>query len=568
MKVFGGPHSVLGQVLQVKSVLSAVLRLLHFAKARERAHPDRNAQQLARDGVLSKLGVTRHTLRELDNIEAPELCHRGYVASTADYTSIGAGIVGAPANGRERRFQPLESFAQAIQVVGIRIGNDVEILGSTYESVCSDGNSADYDELDTGLVQGLEQRAKVEIPQRTLAAPRMALSCLQSAWTRARRSLIGTLRSASRRSARARRSSPMSPLNVLAATRASLAALLLSFVVVSSSHAAYDPVGSGTTKLTLDKRFAAFLGKDKIKLTAAAGATRRGRALLLPVTGGNLDTTIGKGEIDQGGTIIFKGARKKVPLKKIVLRTKATPLIAKVGGSQLKVATSRELSSRREGFGTAFAAKRLKLTAKVATRLNKKLRPEVPFQEGQLLGTVSSEAQPHLTTILAQGKATLVFDEAFFTKMDKHFVSINPIFPAEHQKAVFTLPIIGGGRLAPNGSEGELRTGGEIEFLQLGAGQVFWHEQWLGMAERLDSAEVDVEPTPTFPGKLGRLGVLQAAPFSVSSDPARRTISAQGIQLTLTAQTAQTFDEAFAAGKEDFKAGELLGTLSFSAQGQ
>lgn len=243
-------------------------------------------------------------------------------------------------------------------------------------------------------------------------------------------------------------------------------------------------------------------------------------------------------------------------------------MIAKVGGSQLKIATSRKLSSAREGFGTSFSAKQLKLTSKVATRLNKKLRPKIPFFQGQLLGSVSSKAQPRLTTILAQGKATLVFDEAFVAKMDEHFVSITPIFPAEHQKSVFTLPIIGGGALAPNGSEGELRTDGEIEFLQLGAGQVFWREQWLGVAERLDSAEVDVEPTPAFPGKLGRLGVLRAAPFGVSSDPSQRTISTSGVQLTLTAQTAQTFDEAFAEGKEDFKAGEVAGTLSFTAQGQ
>lgn len=348
---------------------------------------------------------------------------------------------------------------------------------------------------------------------------------------------------------------------------ASLATLTLS-TLASTAHATYDPVGSGTTRLTLDRAFVSFLKRDKIELLPAAGTAKKGSSFLLPVIEGNLDTTIGKGEIDQAGSLVFKGTRRKLPLKRIVLRTKATPLIAKVGGSQLKVATSRKLSSRREGFGTRFSAKQLKLTAKVATRLNKKLRPKVPFSEGQLLGTVSSEAQPRLTTILPQGKAILVFDEAFVTKMDKHFVSINPIFPAEHQKSVFSLPIIGGGALAPEGSDGELRTGGEIEFLQLGAGQVFWHEQWFEIAERLDGAEVDVEPTPAFPGKLGRLGVLQAAPFQVSSDPSLRTISASNVQLTLTAHTAQTFNEAFAEGKEDFKAGEVAGTLSFTAQGQ
>ena len=94
--------------------------------------------------------------------------------------------------------------------------------------------------------------------------------------------------------------------------------------------------------------------------------------------------------------------RKRVPLRKIALKTKHSPLIAKVGGSQLKIATSAKLSSKREGFGTFSAAKALKLTAKVATRLNKKLRPKVPFTQGQPLGTLTANAQPRLVAILAR----------------------------------------------------------------------------------------------------------------------------------------------------------------------
>lgn len=334
------------------------------------------------------------------------------------------------------------------------------------------------------------------------------------------------------------------------------------------ANATYDPVGSGQAKLTLDPSFAAFLKKNGITLTAKAGARKQGKSFVLPVIEGNLDTTIGKGEIDTEGTLLFTGARGKVPLRALVVKTKATPLTAKVGGSQLKVATSRKIASTRSGFGADFSARALKLTAKVITRLNKKLRPRFPFQASQPLGTLRAHAEPRLTTILAQGKATLVLDEAFVAKLDKHFVSINPIFPAEHQKSIFTLPIIGGGALAPNGSEGELRTGGEMEFLQLGGGQVFWHEQWLEVASRSDTAEVNLQPAPPYPGKVGRQGVLGAAPFSVSSDPSARTISAQGIQMSLSAASAQAFNEAFAAGKEDFKAGELAGVLGFVAQGQ
>jgi hypothetical protein len=350
-----------------------------------------------------------------------------------------------------------------------------------------------------------------------------------------------------------------------AATALTALALL---AIAPGAQATYDPLGSGTTKLTLDKRFVSFLKADGIALSASAGAKARGKAFTLPVVDGNVDPTIAQGEIDTEGTLVFQNDRKRVPLRKVVVKTKRTPLIAKVGGSQLKVATSSKLSSKREGFGTSFSAKALRLTAKVATRLNKKLRPKIPFVQGQPLGTLTSSAQPKLVTILDQGKATLVFDSAFLAKMDGLFVSVNPIFPAEHAGGTFTFPIIPGGQLAPNGSEGTLRTGGSVEFLQLGAGQVFWHEFWLDLGTRSDTAEVDVEPIPAFPGKLGRIGVLDLGATAVSSDPTARTISVSGAPLTLQAQTAQTLNEAFAPGKEPFKAGETAGALSFTAQGQ
>jgi len=151
--------------------------------------------------------------------------------------------------------------------------------------------------------------------------------------------------------------------------------------------------------------------------------------------------------------------------------------------------------------------------------------------------------------------------------MDSLFVSINPIFPAEHPGA-FSFPIVLNGSLAPDGSQGTLRTGGALEFLQLGAGQVFQNEFWLDMGTRSDSAEADVEPIPAFPGKLGRVGAYDLGPSAqISSDPNTRTITATG-PLTLSVSTAKTFDEAFSPGKATFNAGEPLGTLSFAAVAQ
>jgi hypothetical protein len=110
--------------------------------------------------------------------------------------------------------------------------------------------------------------------------------------------------------------------------------------------------------------------------------------------------------------------------------------------------------------------------------------------------------------------------------------------------------------------------GGAIELLQLGAGQVFHSEYWLDLGAKSTSAEVDIEPTPAFPGKLGRIGVFDLGQGVVSSDPKTRTISVSGAPLMLTAATAQSFNEAFAADKATFATGEAFGLVSFAAVGQ
>lgn len=351
-------------------------------------------------------------------------------------------------------------------------------------------------------------------------------------------------------------------LRVLAAA---LAALTFALACAASAPAAFDPLGSGQTKLVLDKGFVSFLAKDKVQLTAKEGAKRKGNALVLPVSGGDFDATIGKGEIDQTGTLVFQGTRGKVPLREITVKAKHSPLVAKVGGSQLKIASAAKLSSARSGFGAKLTAKPLKLTAKVATRLNKKLRPSVPFVAGQPLGTLTSTPQPKVATVLESGRAIFVFDAGFLAKLESRFVSVNPIFPAEHQGPTYTFPIIAGGQIAPSGTEGTLRTGGTVELLQLGAGQVFWKELWMDMGAKVDSAEVDVEPTPAFPGKLGRVGVFSLTGDAIASDPKARSVALAGGPLMLEAQTAKTLNDAFNQGKELFHAGEAAGTLSFTA---
>lgn len=335
-----------------------------------------------------------------------------------------------------------------------------------------------------------------------------------------------------------------------------------------AAKAEYDPIGGGTTKLALDKSFSSFLERNGISLTAKAPAKAKGKTFTLPISGGVFDPTIGMGSIDQEGTLFFQGDKGKVPLREIGVKTKASPLIAKVGGSQLKVASSSVRKAKREGFDSSYSAKQLKLSAKVATRLNKKLRPKNEFKAGQTIGSLLVKTQPQLVTIKEEGKATISIDPAFFAKLDSRFVSLNPLFPAERFGLEFSFPIAKGGAIAPNGAEGTLRSTGAIELLQLGAGQLFWKDSWLDLTTKQDTAEVDIEPTPAFPGKLGRVGVLDLGQTAFASDPKARTIATSGAPLTLQAQAAGQLNLAFAQGQAVFARGELVGVLGFAAVGE
>jgi hypothetical protein len=356
---------------------------------------------------------------------------------------------------------------------------------------------------------------------------------------------------------------------VRAAAVASAAVLASLICLVPASQAAYDPLGSGVTKLTLDKSFLSFLKEHGVKLEAKSPAKRKGATISIPVSGGEMDPLIEKGTVDQKGILIFKRGKFSLPFKKLTLKTKRSPIQAKVGGSQLKVATAKRTSFARSGFGTVFGATDLGLSAKVVTRLNKKLRLGKAFKEGQVIGSFKSKTQPLTTTILGQNRATLVPAPAFVAKLNSLFVSLNPISPAELAPGpIVTLPIVAGGAMAPDASQGALRTGGAIEFLQKGAGQVFQQEFWLDLVTKATSAEMDIQPAPPYPGKLGRVEVLGMGQASVSSDPGSRTISVAGAPLALSPLTAGTFNQAFAEGKGVFVPGEVFGTLSFTAQGQ
>jgi hypothetical protein len=342
------------------------------------------------------------------------------------------------------------------------------------------------------------------------------------------------------------------------------AALLLG---AAPAQADYDPLGSGTTKLTLDKAFLALAKDNGVKLSATAPAKLAGNVLSFPVSGGKFDPTTATGTVEHEGALLFRVGSRSIPVKALQLKTtqRHSPFSAKVGGSQLKLAAAQSMKVTRAGFADKVKVTKLSLAAKLAGRLNKKLRLVDAFAAGQPLGSTQTRANP-VTVAIAGGQLAFVPDPGFAAKLNGLFVALNPIFPAEHPGA-FTLPIAGGA-LAPNGSQGRLETLGSLEFLQLGGGQVFWADPLLDFAAATFSPELNIQPSPPYAGKVGAVAVAGLAGAAFASDPKARTIALQGAALTLSAVSAQAFNEAFAERKEVFRPGEALGSLSFTAQGQ
>ena len=248
--------------------------------------------------------------------------------------------------------------------------------------------------------------------------------------------------------------------------------------------------------------------KVGVKVSAKAPAKLKGTALILPVSGGKADPTIAKAEVEHEGSIVLQAGNRKVPLRSIELKAKKTPLFAKVGGSQLKVADSKRLSSQQRGFA-ALHGKGLALTQKVATRLNKKLRTPSFFHEGHSIGSSRSSRPAPTGDDPASGPGNPHPRPQHPGKAERALRLAEPDLSRRTSPARSSSSRSRGKPDRSRCLEGTLRLGGAIELLQLGAGQVFHKEYWLdlGAKSTLSSKWTSSLPLP-FPGKLGRIGTM------------------------------------------------------------
>ncbi len=370
---------------------------------------------------------------------------------------------------------------------------------------------------------------------------------------------------------------------------AMVVALVALLALAPLASAAKDPLAGGTTTIKLNNGLYKQLKKNGVKLGAVKPATVKNGTVKLPVGNGELDPLSGQGVVEHSGGVKLKRAKKSTTLKSLVLDTAKKTLSGKLGGKKLKIASLAGMSLKRDGFGVDVSVRKLKLTAKAAKLLNKKLGIKV-FKANANAGSTSSATQPSTVTVLPTNKATLAASLSTYTKLAKVLVKISPVAPASEPvpipPPVYEFPI-GGGTIAPNANAGTIQTTGGLKLAQVfvpGSVETTMtlNAIWVDLGAKTASAEVIVESQGIDPKlNLGNLSRSSIADVSltggtVKSDPTARTVTVENATATLQAVTAETLNSVFVTpfeaitktSAEKLAAGDPLGTFSFTAQTQ
>jgi hypothetical protein len=395
---------------------------------------------------------------------------------------------------------------------------------------------------------------------------------------------------------------------------------LLAFAPVAS--ATPDPVASGSTVVTLNNGWTKYLKTFGIKIQKISPAKLKGQKATFTVTGGEMDPTNGLGTLNLGGGLKFKAGKKSTTVKSLVLSSATNTLTAKVGGKKVKLAKTSGLTFTRNGFGVNVTLKKLKLNSAGANQLNKKLgfakgKPK-PFLANKLIGKSASEIQPSTVAVLPTNNLVYTGDTTLLGKLKNVKAEVELISPTTAAANVFTSPLTGG-TISPTATAGTVMSSGGLKLVQhlpISATEaidtkITLGAMYLDLAAKTVTVEVVAESNAESPagsgkkplnlGNLGRSSIADLTVTGVTADPTARTVSvnssavlqpisaevlqgfvsvykayAEGVAFKTAKLEGKTDEEAAAKAKEageavaknEIKAGEALGTFSFTAQTQ
>ena len=247
---------------------------------------------------------------------------------------------------------------------------------------------------------------------------------------------------------------------------ASLVALAVALVFAGPASA--NPIAGGTTSVTIDKRPAKVLKKNKVKVQRVKPAKVQKGSIAFPVTGGKLNPTDPTtAVIRHSGGLRFKSGKRKLVAKNFKIKVGKGVLVAKVGKSNVRL-LSLDLSRvqiGRDGFGVDVRRVGLSLTGAAAKALNQTFKVKV-FKKGLRLGHAVVKTQPSSVGLAAEGSTDLTPDAGTVGLLVGAGVVPAPIAPATVTSGGdFSFPITGG-RNDVNTFAGEIRHSGGISLTQ------------------------------------------------------------------------------------------------------
>jgi hypothetical protein len=371
------------------------------------------------------------------------------------------------------------------------------------------------------------------------------------------------------------------------------------------------PTAGAQTTLELAPALRRSMHRGRVKVVALAPATVEGATVTFPGKG-SVDPVSGQISITCEGGLAFRRGRRVVRMGELELDTAGGSLEANLGSGEMGVATTSFVAGP-EGFGTRAGSDALHLTGAVAHMLRVRLhlppthrrpraaggrrrhdaarrRPKRVFTRGRSLGTVSVVAQPGTVAIETGGGLTLLLDPVMITKLrdvEVHISGGTPVAGSEPASFLFgvtggsfdltnqTLDVVGGGVLS---FDQTLETAGVV---------VAESEVSLGDPSiELPSATLEADlvgrsgavPYLGF-GDLGQtaVGDLLGPASTFSGDTAGRSVALRATPVVITPVAAAALDgfrQLYENRKreerpgDEIKAGEPLGTVSFSAQAE
>lgn len=370
----------------------------------------------------------------------------------------------------------------------------------------------------------------------------------------------------------------------LQALSALVAAIAL-LVLAANASAARDPIASGTTDLHMKKGFLRKVNNLGVTVRAIGVGTQTGNKLGFPVDGGKLDPTDVRGFVESRGGFKFELGKRGVPVTRMTVNTANLMVFATVAKAHMQVGSLIPVTSAREGFGSNFKSIKLALSAKAVRRISNRLglKGSKRLNPGRVLSNLYTAAQPETVTLLKKGDATFQADPTALAKLEAKGVKVPeglaPLAPATKSgAATFALPIAGG-NLAPDVSKGTVETSGGVQILKEAkefSPTVRMRKFNLDFGTKSASAELEILPSPPFPGAAGRSSIVDVVlpPNSVAANPVTRQISVQNAEARLQIGAASTLNDVFnqpppaPPSSSNFVVGDPLGTFSMLVEAQ